>query len=292
MQSREITQGRKRWTVGIIGLGHVGTITRDALQLRSRVVTYDIAHDGEYPHLELAGCDFIVICVNTPSLPTGPADLSQVHAALQALPDKIPVILRSTVPPGTTIDLAKKYRREIVFWPEYVGETRFSVATWERLDQQPFQIFGAHRTAAFSAWLDLVAETFGPLVRLHQLQPTEAETVKYMENCYFAVKTTFVNEFRRLCDSLGLDWQSVREGWLLDPRVDRDHSDAFTMAPGYGGRCLPKDVRAILARADEVGASMPLLHAVSSINDETAQVYEPKPVANWSDNGHRDGHRE
>ena len=285
MKSRKETP--QPWTVGIIGLGHVGTITRDALQLRSRVVTYDIAQHREYPYAELVSCDYVVICVNTPSLPTGAADLSQVHAAFEALPPNIPAVLRSTVPPGTTLDLAATHRREVIFWPEYFGETRFHVPTFGPLDQRPFQIFGAHRTEAFSTWLDLVAESFGPLVRLYQLPPTEAETVKYMENCYFAVKTTFVNEFRRLCDSLGLDWQSVREGWLLDPRVDRDHSDAFKTAPGYGGRCLPKDVRAILAHADAVGANMPLLHTVRAINDETVAAHEPEPMTDWSTNGHR-----
>ena len=266
------TQDHKRWTVGIIGLGHVGSITRHALQLRCHIVTYDVGCDCDYPFAEFAACDFLIICVNTPALPTGAADVTQVHAAFQALPASVPVILRSTVPPGTTIELSEKYRREVVFWPEYVGENCFSVPTWERLGQQPFQIFGARKSVDFSAWLDLVAETLGPLVRLHQLQPTEAEAVKYMENCYFAVKTTFVNEFRRLCDALELDWQSVREGWLLDPRVDRDHSDAFKLAPGYGGRCLPKDVQAILARANEVGASMPLLRAVSTINESTSST--------------------
>lgn len=59
----------------------------------------------------------------------------------------------------------------------------------------------------------------------------------------------------------------VREGWLLDPRVERDHSDAFRSAPGYGGRCLPKDVAAILSKAEEIQIGMPLLAAVRDINE-------------------------
>lgn len=260
----------KRWKVGIVGLGHVGSITRDALELRSHTVTYDITDGVDYPEAEFADCHFIVVCVNTPQSPTGAADLSQVHAAFGQLPPDVPVVLRSTVPPGTTSELSQKYGREVIFWPEYVGETKFVFQTMDQLAEEPFLIFGAHRSQALSAWVDLVAETYGPLVRIYQVEPTEAELVKYMENCFFAVKTTFVNEFRNLCETLGADWQSVRQGWLLDPRIERDHSDAFKQAPGYRGRCLPKDVSAILARAAEAGAPMPLLGAVRQANEDLA----------------------
>jgi UDP-glucose 6-dehydrogenase len=87
-----------------------------------------------------------------------------------------------------------------------------------------------------------------------------------MENSFFAVKTTFVNEFRNLCEVLEVDWQAVREGWLLDPRVERDHSDAFKKAPGFGGRCLPKDIAAIISHSRDIGGNMPLLEAVQRIN--------------------------
>lgn len=257
---------KHRWSVGVIGVGHVGAITRDALAFRAHVVTYDIAYDAQYPRTDFAECDFLVVCVNTPPTPQGPADLSQVHAAFEQMPPGVPVILRSTVPPGTSAMLAEKYDREVIFWPEYIGETKFVVQTMDQLKKAPFQIFGAAPSPALSTWTDLVAESYGPLVRIYRVAPVEAEIIKYMENCFFAVKTTFVNEFRSLCDALDADWQSVREGWLLDPRIERDHSDAFRSAPGFGGRCLPKDVAAILARADEIGASMPLLDAVKQIN--------------------------
>lgn len=268
----------QRWTVGLIGVGHVGAITRDALSFRSHVVTYDIARDPEYPDAEFAACDFLVVCVNTPPSPGGAADLSQVHAAFDRMPPGIPAVLRSTVPPGTTAMLAEKYQRDVIFWPEYVGETRFVVQTMDQLNSAPFVIFGAVPSPTLSDWVDLIAECFGPLVKIYQISPVEAEIVKYMENSFFAVKMTFVNEFRSLCDSLGADWQSVREGWLLDPRVERDHSDAFRTAPGYGGRCLPKDVAAILARAAEAGAPMPLLTAVKEINGGRVRPAPPVEI--------------
>lgn len=255
-----------RATVGVVGMGHVGRMTSEALGYRCQVVTFDNAYDKSYPHEAMSAADFIVVCVGTPMSTTGAADLSQVHSAFEQVPAGKPVVLRSTVPPGTCAKLAEQYGHEVIFWPEYVGETRFVVQTMDQLQTAPFQIFGAEKSPALSAWIDLMAECFGPLVRIYQVTATEAELIKYMENCFFAVKTTFVNEFRSLAETLGLDWQSVREGWLLDPRMGRDHSDAFTGAPGYSGRCLPKDVAAILHSADKIGAPMPLLAAVQDSN--------------------------
>ncbi len=183
------------------------------------------------------------------------------------MPPHIPVVLRSTVPPGTTAELSRRHERAVIFWPEYVGESSFVIQPMDQLQNRPFQIIGASKSAISAAWLDLIAETYGPLVRLSQMDSTEAEIVKYMENCYFAVKVTFVNEFRRLCDSLGADWHSVREGWLLDPRIERDHSDAFRGQPGYDGKCLPKDVAAIIAHGTEVGIDLKLLSTVQDLNE-------------------------
>lgn len=263
----EVDVDRLPWKIGIVGLGHVGQMTKAALGLRARLTTYDISSTAPYPFNELETCDFLVVCVNTPSTSSGAADLSYVHAAFRALPPYVPVVVRSTVPPGTCDRLAETYSREVIFWPEYVGEKRFVLGSWETLDQRPFHVFGATRTPSTARWLDFISETYGPLAKLYQVDPAEAELVKYMENSYFAVKTTFVNEFRHLSDSLGLDWQRVREGWLLDPRVDRDHSDAFRSAPGFGGRCLPKDVSAILWSAEEHGVTMPLLTAAQTVNE-------------------------
>jgi nucleotide sugar dehydrogenase len=250
-------------------MGHVGRMTADVLAHAAEVVTYDSTNSTPYPVAQVAACDFAVVCVNTPPLPSGGTDLQQVHQAIAALPGHIPVVLRSTVPPGTSDSLADEYDRELIFWPEYVGETRFAAQTWERFRAtNPFQVFGARTSTTTTTWLDLVAEAYGPLVRLVRLAPSEAELVKYMENSWFAVKVTFVNEFRRVAEALGLEWRAVREGWLLDPRIERDHSDAFASNPGYGGKCLPKDVAGILSATADLGIAMPLLSCVERINAE------------------------
>jgi UDPglucose 6-dehydrogenase len=259
--------------LGIVGMGHVGNLTHNALKLRAETVTYDKAKSDRYPSDGFQECEFIVVCVDTPASVDGSADLGRVHEALQAMPPKIPVVLRSTVPPETCDALANQYDREVIFWPEYLGEAHFAMPTWERLTtERPFQLIGGRDGNTTSRWLDLLAETFGPLMRIYCISPTEAELVKYMENSYFAMKVTFVNEFRSFVDSLGLNWQRVREGWLLDPRVDRDHSDAFRSAPGFAGKCLPKDLAAILASAALHEIDMPLMRTVQAINESRHSV--------------------
>jgi UDPglucose 6-dehydrogenase len=90
--------------------------------------------------------------------------------------------------------------------------------------------------------------------------------VKYMENSFLATKVAFVNEFYEICRSFGADWHAVREGWLLDPRIGRSHSAVFTANRGFDGKCLPKDVNAIVRAASEVGYRPALLAEVLASN--------------------------
>jgi UDP-glucose 6-dehydrogenase len=69
-----------------------------------------------------------------------------------------------------------------------------------------------------------------------------------------------------LSEKLGLDWHAVREGWLLDPRVERDHTAAFADDRGFDGKCLPKDVAGIVHFAQSVGVDLSLLAAAQEAN--------------------------
>ncbi len=252
--------------VGIIGLGHVGQNVHQRLQgLAVDVVGYDRMSDTPYPQAELSACDFAVVCVGTPSRADGSADLEQVYAAVERVPTRR-VLLRSTVPPGTTDALASRTGKEVCFSPEYVGETKFSGTNWAAWADDLFHVLGG--TPEVTRWFAArLTEIHGPEPRMLQCSAVEAEIVKYMENSYFAVKVTFVNEFYELCQRLGADWFTVREAWLADPRVERDHTAVLPRSRGYGGRCLPKDVDAILAMAEELDLPMPLLASTRAANE-------------------------
>lgn len=252
--------------VGVVGLGHVGRHVEQRLTgLGVDVVSYDRSHNEQYPAADFGDCSFVVVCVGTPGLPDGRPDLSDVYEAVQQVPCER-ILLRSTVPPGTTDALAKQTSKDVCFSPEYFGESAFSRNGWQRwASDESFQVLGGpgEVTRWFAGQLTAI---YGPEPRMFQCSAMEAEIAKYMENSFFAVKVTFVNEFYELCENLGVDWHTVREAWLLDPRVERDHTAVFPESRGYGGRCLPKDVDAILQVAAEQGAEMPLLNATRDAN--------------------------
>ncbi|MDX6278864.1 MAG: UDPglucose 6-dehydrogenase [Nocardioidaceae bacterium] len=253
--------------IAIIGLGHVGKGLRDRLDGVCDLVTYDIADGRDYPADDLATCDLGFICVGTPSAPDGSADVSHVIDAVNAAQFS-PIVIKSTVPPGTTDRLIAETGKTICFSPEYTGESHWVGSTWQQFeDAAAFQIVGGE-PAARRAVLDVLVSLFGPETQMFQCTAAEAEMVKYAENTYFATKVTFVNEIARLCAAAGLDWHTVREGWLLDPRVERDHTAVFPDAPGFAGRCLPKDLDALIAFAqNELGTTAGLLEAVRQRNE-------------------------
>jgi nucleotide sugar dehydrogenase len=233
-------------------MGHVGTATHDLLRHHANLITYDTAHDRSYPQQQLAACDAAIICVDTPTSPDGACDTSHVQQAAQRLPVAT-ILLKSTVPPGTTDQLARATGKQICFSPEYAGETTYSHPYWPRGQHDvPFLILGG-QPAIRRRFIDLLQPTLGPARTYFQCTAREAELIKYMENAYLATKVTFVTEFRRICETFGADWHTVRDGWLLDPRIEPAHTAALAHAPGFSGKCLPKDLHAIIHAATSAG---------------------------------------
>jgi nucleotide sugar dehydrogenase len=252
--------------IGIIGMGHVGHSMRDLFRNHADLVTYDQAHDSTYPQEALEACDFAVVCVNTPPGSDGECDVTHVVDAIKRVPTQR-ILLKSTVPPGTTAQMADATGKDICFSPEYVGESTYFNPVCDDPRTMAFVILGGEKTIR-SYFLDALLPVLGPHKTYFQCTAAEAEVVKYMENAFFATKVTFVNEFREIAEAMGADWHTVREGWLLDPRVEPSHTAVFADNPGFGGKCLPKDLSAIIAAARTAGASPDLLTAVARSNQQ------------------------
>ncbi len=251
--------------IGIIGMGHVGRAMREIFGPYAELVEYDVNMEGDYPERELAECDFAVICVGTPMGDDYACDVRHVEEAVAQLP-VARVLIKSTVAPGTTDRLAKQTGKRICFSPEYFGEsTYFSSFVAAGPAGAPFVVIGG--APEDRQWMvDALCPILGPEKTYFQCTALEAEVIKYMENSYLATKVTFVNEFYEICQAFGADWHTVREGWLLDPRVERSHSLVFRENRGFGGRCLPKDVNAIVEAAASAGYEAPFLRAVLETN--------------------------
>jgi UDPglucose 6-dehydrogenase len=176
-------------------------------------------------------------------------------------------VLKSTVPPGTTVSLRERFGRNLIFSPEYFGEGSHSSKDWDDHTGVPFTILGGDPdvTAQVEA---VIREIYPEPHEIFRCGSTEAELTKYMENSYLAVKVGFVNEFYELAQALGISWDDTRYGWLLDPRIGDSHTTVFPDNRGWGGRCLPKDTAAITSFADTIGISLDLMKGVIAANDE------------------------
>jgi len=222
-------------TIAVVGAGVVGTHV--AKQFGGLVwATYDVDPlRNDSTQNDVNACDAAFVCVPSPM---GCPRLA-VDEVFRWLRTPL-VVIRSTVPVGTTDDLQRNYRGDVVYQPEYYGESVGHRQDWD------FSVLGGLPTglrAATALWLRVVP----PDHRFYYCTPREAEMAKYAENCYHALKVGFVSELHDACESAGLCFERVREAWLADPRVGRDHS-AWIEPGGFGGKCLPKDLRNFLAQ--------------------------------------------
>jgi UDPglucose 6-dehydrogenase len=147
--------------IALIGMGHVGKAMRDLLRHHTELVTYDAADPVDYPTRELADCDFAVICVDTPMAKDGRCDTSHVKEAVGRLPVDT-VLLKSTVPPGTTDLLVSTTGKQICFSPEYVGESSYPHPFWPAdVRDVPFVILGGEPPVR-QWFIDMLQPVLGP----------------------------------------------------------------------------------------------------------------------------------
>jgi len=207
------------------------------------------------------------ICVPTDSLKDGAADTSIVRQAIKEN-DADVFVVKSTVPPGTCLDLGAKLKKHVVFSPEYFGGTQHANAV-----DHNFVILGGPRPA-----VDIVAEEYKTVkdgsFRIMKTDTMTAELVKYAENAFLATKVTFFAEFHRLCNRLMVDTDEFRELLLLDERIGRSHSFTYRDHPYYDSHCLNKDLPALAAAADGFGIELPFLKAVIKTNEYHRQRVE------------------
>lgn len=246
--------------VAIVGAGAVGL---GMAKLFAAVVLYD-EPKGVGTRSEVNSCDIAFVCVPTPRAQDGRCDTSIVEEVVGWL--KTPVIvIRSTVSVGTTRRLAETYGKQVVFQPEYgPGETPdhpFSDlrnVRWIILGGEP----RATKVAA-RVWQSVYSAD----VVIRHTTPEAAELCKYMENAFLALKVTFCNEFFEIASCLGIDYEELRELWLLDPRIGRSHTFVFPDKRGFGGRCLPKDLDALIRTAEMTGYEPALLREIIRSNE-------------------------
>lgn len=244
--------------IAIIGMGIVGKAQARMFKDHD-LVTYDPAYRKEYPSKEIADCDFAVIAVGTPEMPDGSAYMRSFWEALHKLPWKMPVLIRSTVPPGTTAGIERE--GHTVFCPEFMHERTGGI--WRESSDVPWLVLGGQPDA--TSWF--ANRVFWWHRNVYQCDSTTAEVSKYVANIYWAVRVTFVNEMSSVCDRFGLSWEDVRRAWLQDERVNPAYTAIDGFPPGFGGRCLPKDLSALIYSSMKAGYDPEFLIAVQDANE-------------------------
>lgn len=255
--------------VGIIGHGYVGKGMERLFAPAFDVAVYDIATQSD--DTVLAGASLVLICVPTPMASDGSCDASMVLEAARQVDAICPgalVCIKSAVPPGTTDMLNRLHGPRFHVSPEYMGEGTNFVPAWDYPDPRDsrshdFVIVGGPRAGEV---LDFFQRVMATTARYVACTAIEAELTKRVENAFFATKVTFVNEMAGIAAAHGVDWHKLRELWLLDSRVGRSHTAVFKDRPGFGGKCLPKDLSALISEAEAAGYDATLLKAVRETN--------------------------
>ena len=271
--------------VGIIGNGFVGSTVASGFALHANVHVYDIDPLRSVNTIEeVSNCDFIFVTVPTP-MNVGDhnkIDLSIVESAFRQINDNRTnkttpiVILKSTAIPGTTATLAAKYpQMEIVFNPEFLTER---TARFDFINASRIVLGGSPAATECAAQL---YRTRFPHTSIVCTSPESAEFIKYMCNCFFAMKISFMNEMKQAAEVMNLEWEDVLCGFLLDGRIGNSHVDVpgHDGVNGFGGKCFPKDLNAFINFFKSIEVSPVMLTATWAKNLEVRGAADWKKIA-------------
>ena len=246
----------------IIGYGVVGhNLARDLAKLNPDIV--DKYKEGVTTKVEGKHYDIAFICVDTPYVfGKSTCDTTEVVNALHENDAGI-YVFKSTILPGTVDKLVEETGKRIIFSPEYYGGTQHC-----NNFNFNFTILGGERKACKEV-IQVLQGIYDGRHIFHITDAKTAELTKYMENSFLATKVSFCQQFHRVANEIGVDYEELRELFLLDPRVNPSHTFVYDDHPYWDSHCLNKDVPAI---ADAYNCE--LLKAVIAFNEHQKQFCE------------------
>jgi len=264
-QKQIIPSTEKENKIGIIGVGMVGGAMKGYFESKGiEPYVYDKGKNfGSMEEVNKA--DIIFLCVPTPfDKEKQSFDLSYVEESCQNIKGEKIIIIKSTVLPGTTEMLQKKYpQHKFLFSPEFLTE----MTAEQDMNYPDRQIIG-YTDKSFTISKDIIMLLpLAPFERI--ISATEAEMVKYFGNNWFAVKVAFANQMYDLCQKLNLDYKKIMEAVAADKRIGPSHLEVMHKGyRGYGGKCLIKDIRAMIEFADKNGIDLKLHKITEEINNQ------------------------
>jgi|TARA_R110002111_G_scaffold246313_1_gene308897 nucleotide sugar dehydrogenase len=257
--------------IGIIGQGYVGTAIKIGFKEHYDIETYDkfdLAKSTRSTIKDIVDrTDIIFVCVPTPMRKDGTCYTGIVEEVIREINETADgqiIVIKSTVPPGTTDRINQEYTRStVIFNPEFLTEANFL----EDFKNQSRIILGGDRKGTNK--LRQVYSKVFPHATIVKTGSKTAEMVKYFINCFLATKVSFANEMYSVCEQVGIDYDKVVEYATYDERLGKSHwavpgpDEDF----GFGGHCLPKDLSAIVNEFKTYG----LLESVEQVNDQVRE---------------------
>jgi len=260
--------------IGIVGQGFVGNAVYQKFKNYYDVLTNDLDENKSTSTIDnlIRLCDTIFLCLPTPMKPSGECDVSiledvldNINLITDNLETRRTVVIKSTIPPGTTEKFNSIYESlNIVFNPEFLTE-RNAVSDYENQNRI---ILGGPRPTTTE--LKQIFSKVFPKARIIKTNSTYAEMVKYTTNAFLSTKVSFANEIYEICERVGADYDKVVEYATLDERLGESHwgVPGHDGDFGFGGHCFPKDLSALLYVARKQGSIHNVLEATQKTNDE------------------------
>lgn len=237
--------------IALIGNGYLG-------QAYERVFPEAIIYDEpkelyagektiEAGRMAVNACDIGIVMVPTDYLASGELDTSIVEGVVDWL-DTETILIKSALQPGTTDKLVQTTGKNIAVSVEYIGEGRY----WQPPDKYPHPrdprqhqllVIGGEEPARTKA-AEVLWEQMSPDIRIHLVTALEAEITKMAENTYGALKVTWSNVLRDICDKYGVSFIQVHQAWSEDGRVDPMHTRSLEHNRGWRSKCYTKDCNA------------------------------------------------
>jgi UDPglucose 6-dehydrogenase len=283
--------------VGIIGYGFVGqALAQIAVKEKIKVIPFDLYEErfaGPQQMLAAFNCDFVFVCVPTPTDPEdGMIDVSIVLDAackwneFNQNPESV-LVIKSTVPPGTTDEIIEYLDNDrIVHNPEFLNQAT-AMEDFMKLDEI---VLGGKEE-----YCNKVLELYKKWVFAHPIRKSKlrfedggytvygeprycvtdsvtAELTKTVRNAFYATKISFMNDVKELCDKMKIDYDGFREvfahsgkqSWVNPQHTKVPGPDGKS---GFAGKCLPKDAVGLAALADTYDVEMSILKAANKSNE-------------------------